>query len=267
MSSEEVPSPRQNEGVGSLSSPENLGEKEGSTSREGREQGEGEEGMGLERSRTAPPPGPIPLPKFTTSSYHPPNSYTIPTEDSSSYSSSHTQPTDLTQPTKPTHFTHSSTPSHSSSAPPPGLMTHPHEDMKDIEISHNSSNSDSPSLQGSPNDTSSDNSPILDSSPEKPHKRPPTSAMRRTSSSLSSDSTSKDKERDREKKRLRFTAIETSDNVLGISGDKGLVKSPGEMEEGRKLDDGMRGGGWRGVPKDQRDYLRSDPGTPNLVET
>ena len=91
----------------------------------------------------------------------------------------------------------------------------------------------------------------------------PSSALRRTSSSLSANSTPGS----REKKRLRFTPVPVSQAEAGPSGlgiDVGEVFFPGgsvvHAEEGR-------GRGRKGVPRDQADYLRSDPGTPNLSET
>ncbi|KAK4685278.1 hypothetical protein P7C73_g4880, partial [Tremellales sp. Uapishka_1] len=69
-------------------------------------------------------------------------------------------------------------------------------------------------------------------------------SLRRTSSSLSAG---------KEKKRLRFTPLTAADEVF-----------PGNnyryAEEGK-------GGGGKGVPRDQAGYLKSDPGTPNLLET
>ncbi|WVR06354.1 hypothetical protein IAU60_003385 [Kwoniella sp. DSM 27419] len=81
------------------------------------------------------------------------------------------------------------------------------------------------------------------------------SCLRRTVSSLSAGSTGNGT---REKKRLRFTPL-TSTNAEAGPSHKGLAYIPG-----RALEEGSH---HRGVPRDQADYLISDPGTPNLFET
>jgi hypothetical protein len=89
------------------------------------------------------------------------------------------------------------------------------------------------------------------------------SALRRSNSSTSSGSTAEvPASKEKEKKRLRFTAIHDHHSALGLdTGDRKEFYYPGTpslMEEG-----GIR----RGLPKDQADYLKSDPGTPNIQET
>lgn len=90
----------------------------------------------------------------------------------------------------------------------------------------------------------------------------PPAALRRTSSALSTGSSSGQSAR--EKKRLRFTPMAN-----------GTASSPEEAAyamdyvDSHDLEDGlgrrrMKG---KGVPRDQVDYLKSDPGTPNLSET
>jgi hypothetical protein len=63
----------------------------------------------------------------------------------------------------------------------------------------------------------------------------------------------------REKKRLRFTPVA---NEQGIEMNS-LAGNLDDAEEGhgRRLVKG------KGVARDQVDYLKSDPGTPNLSET
>nr|XP_031864219.1 uncharacterized protein CI109_000131 [Kwoniella shandongensis]KAA5531291.1 hypothetical protein CI109_000131 [Kwoniella shandongensis] len=74
------------------------------------------------------------------------------------------------------------------------------------------------------------------------------SCLRRTASSLSAGSI-------REKKKLRFTPLS--------SAAAGPSHSP--PISSKALEEGLVGK--RGIPRDQVDYLRSDPGTPNLSET
>ena len=88
------------------------------------------------------------------------------------------------------------------------------------------------------------------------------SALRRSSSSLSSGSVPGS----REKKRLRFTpvtaaAAELDSSGLGEDVDDVFFRGASleHAEEGR-------GRGRKGMPRDQ-DWLRSDPGTPNILET
>ncbi|CAD6569098.1 MAG: hypothetical protein TREMPRED_005046 [Tremellales sp. Tagirdzhanova-0007] len=105
--------------------------------------------------------------------------------------------------------------------------------------------------------------PSSSSVPNSQHTTPTQpSALRRTSSSLSTGSVSSL----REKKRLRFTPFTNSEagpSALGV--DVGDVIFPGaslnHAEQGR-------GRGMKGVPRDQAEWLgTSDPGTPNLQET
>lgn len=102
--------------------------------------------------------------------------------------------------------------------------------------------------------------PILSSltSAGPPLSQLPQPALRRTSSNISSGSGPS-----REKKRLRFTQIPASgEQRSGEGSDEDAVFFPGsresDAEEGRA--------GKRRIPRDQ-EYLRSDPGTPNLIET
>lgn len=81
-------------------------------------------------------------------------------------------------------------------------------------------------------------------------------ALRRTSSALSSGSSSS--RTTREKKRLRFTPVANGEHNGGASG-----YDLEDMEEGM----GRRTIKGKGVARDQADYLKSDPGTPNLSET
>ncbi|ORY24308.1 hypothetical protein BCR39DRAFT_547390 [Naematelia encephala] len=144
-----------------------------------------------------------------------------------------------------------------------------------IMISHHRSKTAPPPLSSSnlvAQPLASSIPPSLDSSPEQPasatfsslntsHSESTPiqpSALRRTSSTLSHSSNGKDR------KKLRFTPLTAA--VAGPSGTshEGDVFFPGHdlnsVEEGR-------GRGHKGIPKDQADYLRSDPGTPNLLET
>ncbi|KAK8858599.1 hypothetical protein IAR55_002828 [Kwoniella newhampshirensis] len=82
-----------------------------------------------------------------------------------------------------------------------------------------------------------------------------TSCLRRTVSSLSAGSHSGSV---RDKKRLRFTPLSNAE--AGPSKGAGNIVFPGKA-----LEEGLVGK--RGIPKDQVDYLRSEPGTPNLSET
>ena len=99
--------------------------------------------------------------------------------------------------------------------------------------------------------------------PSKETSPPLTSALRRT---LSNESTSGP----RDKKRLRFTTLADTptpkiNNALGLRDPILVYPSTSfqALEEGKA----HWGRGSRGVPRDQLDYLRSDPGTPNLSET
>jgi len=102
--------------------------------------------------------------------------------------------------------------------------------------------------------------------PSAPSSKPVTpvhqpSALRRISSSLSNDSVPTSRER----KRLRFTPFTNAEaGPSGLDVDVGDVFFPGasldQAEEGRSR-------GRKGIPRDQVDWLRSDPGTPNLQET
>lgn len=88
----------------------------------------------------------------------------------------------------------------------------------------------------------------------------PGTALRRTSSALSTGSSSG--QTAREKKRLRFTPM--------ASRSAGSPEDEHESSfESQDLEDGLgrRSIKGKGVPRDQIDYLKSDPGTPNLSET
>jgi hypothetical protein len=90
--------------------------------------------------------------------------------------------------------------------------------------------------------------------------QPPTDdplALRRTTSAMSAGSSSS--RGSREKKRLRFTPVA---NEQGLEMNS-LAGNMDDAEEGhgRRLVKG------KGVARDQVDYLKSDPGTPNLSET
>jgi hypothetical protein len=81
-------------------------------------------------------------------------------------------------------------------------------------------------------------------------------ALHRTTSALSSGSSSS--RTTREKKRLRFTPVPRAGDLNG-NGDYELEDAEEGM--GRRIVKG------KGVARDQADYLKSDPGTPNLSET
>ena len=85
-------------------------------------------------------------------------------------------------------------------------------------------------------------------------------ALRRTSSALSTGSSSG--QTAREKKRLRFTPMVSGSAGSAEDGD-GAYIDPQDLEDGL----GRRSIKGKGVPRDQVDYLKSDPGTPNLSET
>ncbi|WRT67803.1 uncharacterized protein IL334_004777 [Kwoniella shivajii] len=108
-------------------------------------------------------------------------------------------------------------------------------------------------------DSSEHDSPSPPSSTESSPTANHTSCLRRTTSSLSAGSNGNG----REKKRLRFTSL--SQPQAGPSRSAGHVVFPGRsLEEGRLNGDPS---GTKGIPRDQVDYLMSDPGTPNLSET
>ncbi|OCF43564.1 hypothetical protein I317_02582 [Kwoniella heveanensis CBS 569] len=93
------------------------------------------------------------------------------------------------------------------------------------------------------------------------------SCLRCTSSSLSTGSHgSASSHEHRQKKRLRFTPLSSTsaDSVPGPSSKRGATG--GTLFPGRALEDGQHTG-TKGIPRDQVDYLMSDPGTPNLSET
>ena len=124
-----------------------------------------------------------------------------------------------------------------------------------------------PETYTKPSDTSHDASHVssLDSSPERSSRnnsQTPASALRRTSSSLSGES---GQGSSRDRKRLRFTPLTSANAQAGPSRPNGLglenVFYPGSArthEEGRSD---------KGVPRDQLDYLMSEPGTPSFSET
>lgn len=91
----------------------------------------------------------------------------------------------------------------------------------------------------------------------------PSPVLRRTASALSTGSSSG--QTAREKKRLRFTPMS---NGTGSSSEDDSTQME-YLGDANDLEDGlgrrrMKG---KGVPRDQADYLKSDPGTPNLSET
>jgi len=82
-------------------------------------------------------------------------------------------------------------------------------------------------------------------------------ALRRTTSAMSAGSSSS--RGSREKKRLRFTPVANEQGIEMNSLAGNLDDAEGG--QGRRLVKG------KGVARDQADYLKSDPGTPNLSET
>jgi len=82
-------------------------------------------------------------------------------------------------------------------------------------------------------------------------------ALRRTTSAMSAGSSSS--RGSREKKRLRFTPVASEEGV----GMHSLAGDLDNAEEGH----GRRLAKGKGIARDQADYLKSDPGTPNLLET
>ena len=98
-------------------------------------------------------------------------------------------------------------------------------------------------------------------SPESRASSAPSSALRRTLSSLSGDSSS------RERKRLRFTRI-SEKATLSRSGSpedsNEDVLYPGGSSSSTSHTTSTKS---RGVPKDQAQYLTSEPATPNFSET
>jgi hypothetical protein len=81
--------------------------------------------------------------------------------------------------------------------------------------------------------------------------------LRRTVSTLSTGSSSAS----REKKRLRFTTFTRA------RPDESDVLYPGQDREGHLEGEDSNVHGRHRVPKDQRTYLTSTPGTPNISET
>jgi hypothetical protein len=127
-----------------------------------------------------------------------------------------------------------SPPQRSRTAPP----LPPAEDLSSSNPSPTLSNEDSVTMQNQP----STDDPL---------------ALRRTTSAMSAGSSSS--RGSREKKRLRFTPVA---NEQGLEMNS-LAGNLDDAEEGhgRRLVKG------KGVARDQVDYLKSDPGTPNLSET
>ncbi|WWC88699.1 uncharacterized protein L201_003612 [Kwoniella dendrophila CBS 6074] len=109
-------------------------------------------------------------------------------------------------------------------------------DQKPVRIAN------TPSRENSP-PSSSENSPSSSTNHQ--------SCLRRTHSSLSNGSSGG---HNREKKKLRFTAISPNYNQ-----NRGLDLEQGQLSNSTT--------GTKGIPRDQVDYLMSDPGTPNLSET
>lgn len=152
-----------------------------------------------------------------------------------------------------------SPPHRSKTAPPPGLAA----DL-DVSLDDDLSTDESPYPSVPPPRSTSPSAvntslPPTSSGPSTPLMMP--SALRRSNSSTSSGSAAEPPS-SKEKKRLRFTAIHDQQSALGLdTGDREEFYYPGApslMEEGR-----IR----KAVPKDQADYLKSDPGTPNIQET
>ncbi|WWD04851.1 hypothetical protein V865_002922 [Kwoniella europaea PYCC6329] len=162
------------------------------------------------------------------------------------------QPSLPSSPPLPTHHQRSKT------APPPNFSPASH---------HKALPSSSPSY------SKIDESPIIDTN--SPHHSPPlassstetspnhASCLRRTPSSLSTGSSNG---HGREKKRLRFTSLShthAGPSKSASTSTAGDVIFPGRaMEEGQYTPKSTKG-----IPRDQVDYLMSDPGTPNLSET
>ncbi|WVQ96654.1 hypothetical protein IAU59_003760 [Kwoniella sp. CBS 9459] len=155
-------------------------------------------------------------------------------------------PSAPSSPPIPNHYSHQ----RSKTAPPPTVATSP---------------STSPSRHvapgksiGTPNNDTYDTSSSDTSPPQV------SSCLRRTSSSLSTGShASASSHGHRQKKRLRFTPLSPANAEPGPSTSKrgGNAAFPGRaVEEGQYT-------GTKGIPRDQVDYLMSDPGTPNLSET
>jgi hypothetical protein len=199
-------------------------------------------GPGPHRSKTAPPPGPPPPPDFPSPVHAP-----LISSDASSPTQGDAAPT----------------------VPPPrtGALA---------------ANTASTSV------STSTSTPASASRPQVSPKHNP-SALRRSSSSLSSSS-NPGTGGSREKKRLRFTPVhhgepesssaapsnENSDEDVFFPGQGYSLAERGEWRghghghgrgHGGEYEGGKCRSGTRGIPRDQVDYLRSDPGTPNISET
>ncbi|ODO10135.1 hypothetical protein I350_02363 [Cryptococcus amylolentus CBS 6273] len=120
-----------------------------------------------------------------------------------------------------------------------------------------------------PSSSNSSSSSSQNSSP------PRSSILRRTVSALPAStqigsSSSNSSASGREKKILRFTQVRVASTV--VSG-KGKGKETHEEDEerfmfpGKELEEGLYMRGKKCVPRDQRDYLKTEPGTPNFSET
>ncbi|WWC70734.1 uncharacterized protein I206_104685 [Kwoniella pini CBS 10737] len=160
------------------------------------------------------------------------------------------QPTPLNSPPLSTHHHRSKT------APPPNYSPSPHH----LHQSKASPLETSTAVDAHEEEQTSSN----ESSPTSSSNH--TSCLRRTPSTLSTGPTGSTNGNSREKKRLRFTSLDHSPSqYAGPSRSAaGDIIFPGRsLEEGSPI----QSKGTRGIPKDQVDYLRSDPGTPNLSET
>jgi hypothetical protein len=196
-------------------------------------------GAGPHRSKTAPPPGPPPPPDFSSPVHAP-----LISSDASWATRGDAAPT----------------------VPPPRTSPLP------------------------TTTASTSTSTSVSTSASRPHVSPPKhnpSAIRRSSSSLSSSSNPAGGSR--EKKRLRFTPVhrhdepesssappsnENSDEDVFFPGQGYSLAERGEWRghghghgHGGEHERGKGRSGTKGIPRDQVDYLRSDPGTPNISET
>ncbi|WVF69152.1 hypothetical protein IAT40_003927 [Kwoniella sp. CBS 6097] len=158
------------------------------------------------------------------------------------------QPSAPSSPPIPNHYSHQ----RSKTAPPPQLASSPSSSTSPLRSNVPLKVHETPNNRISYPPSSTESSPAH------------ASCLRRTSSSLSTGSSrgSANSHEHRSKKRLRFTPLSSANNAEpGPSRRAGEVVFPG-----RALEDGQYTG-TRGIPKDQVDYLMSDPGTPNLSET
>ncbi|WVQ73232.1 hypothetical protein IAR50_002798 [Cryptococcus sp. DSM 104548] len=113
------------------------------------------------------------------------------------------------------------------------------------------------------------------SSPSSSSNSPPRSSiLRRTVSALPTPSQtgsglSNKSASGREKKILRFTQVRVDSTLIEGKGKERQTHEESEMLmfPGKELEEGLFMRGKKGIPRDQRDYLKSDPGTPNFSET